>query len=447
MRTCLALALPAAVLLALLPPANAYWVTGYYPQYESSNMAVSAIDFATVTHVIHFCLEAQTNGTINSANNGLDPAACRTFVQTVHNAGRKALICVGGANSEPGFQGATTSNNLPAFVSALAAFMSANHYDGIDIDWEPLFATDIPQYTNFITALRAAVHGGLLTVAAPAYPPYGDPPNAIFAMFASLQGTLDQINIMTYDLSGPYSGWITWFNSPIYNGGYTFPSTGGPLPGIEGAVDNYVDNGVAPLKLALGLPFYGYVWTGVDQPRQAWSDSNVPGFSGLAYRTVITSYYQSNAYHWDDVAQAAYLSLTNAQSVADMFVSYDNATSCQTKVSYCRNRGLGGIMIWELSQDFFPDQIKGQQSPLLQALSNSLATPQILSANLIASNFIFSFSTLPLAQYHVLFATNLASEPWQTLTNYLEGSGSPVTVTGAVTALSPVRFYRVQTPP
>ena len=102
--------------------------------------------------------------------------------------------------------------------------------------------------------------------------------------------------------------------------------------------------------------------------------------------------------------------------------------------------GLGGIMIWELSQDFFPDQIKGQQSPLLQALSNSLATPQILSANLIASNFIFSFSTLPLAQYHVLFATNLASEPWQTLTNYLEGSGSPVTVTGAVTALYPSAF-------
>ena len=301
MRTCLALALPAAVLLALLPPANAYWVTGYYPQYESGNMAVSAIDFATVTHVIHFCLEAQTNGTINSANNGLDPAACRTFVQTVHNAGRKALICVGGANSEPGFQGATTSNNLPAFVSALAAFMSANHYDGIDIDWEPLFATDIPQYTNFITALRAAVHGGLLTVAAPAYPPYGDPPNAIFAMFASLQGTLDQINIMTYDLSGPYSGWITWFNSPIYNGGYTFPSTGGPLPGIEGAVDNYVDNGVAPsnsLSVCLFTVTFGPELINL---ARLGAIATSRGFSGLAYRTVITSYYQSNAYHWDEM--------------------------------------------------------------------------------------------------------------------------------------------------
>ncbi|MGO8701686.1 MAG: glycoside hydrolase family 18 protein [Limisphaerales bacterium] len=447
MRSFLVLAVPGALFLALLPPADAFWITGYYPQYESGVMAVSAIDFATVTHAIHFCLEAQANGMINSATNGLDPAACRTFVQTVHNAGRKALICVVGANSEAAFQGATTSNNLPAFISALVAFMSANNYDGLDIDWEPLSAADILQYTHFVTTLRAAVHGALLTVAAPAYPPYGDPPDAIFAMFASLQGVLDQINIMTYDLSGPYPGWITWFNSPIYDGGYTFPSTGGPLPSIDRAVDNYVDNGVDPLKLALGLPFYGYIWTGVVQPRQAWSDGNIPAVSTSAYRTIITSHYQSNAYHWDISAQAAYLSLTNAQSAHDMFVSYENPTSCQTKVSYSRNRGLGGIMIWELSQDFFPNQVQGQQSPLLQALSNSLATPQILSADMIASNFVFSFSTLPLAQYRVLYTTNLTGEPWQTLTNLILGTGVPAAVTDARRSLSSVRLYRVQTPP
>ena len=447
MRSCLVVAATVAVFLSLLSPANAFWITGYYPQYESSVMPVSAIDFATITHVIHFCLEAQANGTINGANNGLDPAACRAFVQTVHNAGRKALLCVGGAGSEPAFQGATTANHVPAFVSALAALMSSNNYDGLDIDWEPLAAADILQYTNFMTTLRAAIPGALLTAAAPAYPQYGDPPDAIFAVFASLQGTLDQINIMTYDLSGPYPGWITWFNSPIYDGGYTFPSTGGPLPSIDGAVDNYVNNGVKPLKLALGLPFYGYVWTGVLQPRQPWSESNTPTVSAAAYRAIITSYYQSNSYQWDIAAQAAYLSLSNASSADDMFVSYEDAASCQTKVSYSRNRGLGGIMIWELSQDFFPERGEGQQSPLLQSLRQSLATPQILSADMIASNFTFSFSTLPLAHYRVLYATNLFDMLWQTLTNNIPGTGAPAAVTDAVTAHSAARFYRVQTPP
>ena len=64
-------------------------------------------------------------------------------------------------------------------------------------------------------------------------------------MFAALQNKLDQINIMTYDLSGPYGGWVTWFNSPIYDGGYRFPSTGGLVPSVEGAVNNFLGSGVA----------------------------------------------------------------------------------------------------------------------------------------------------------------------------------------------------------
>ena len=64
-----------------------------------------------------------------------------------------------------------------------------------------------------------------------AAPAYAQP-----AMFASIQDQFDQINVMTYDLSGPYSGWVTWFNSPIQDGGYRFASTGGLVPSVDGAV-------------------------------------------------------------------------------------------------------------------------------------------------------------------------------------------------------------------
>ncbi len=148
------------------------WVTGYYPQYEQPQMPVGKIDFTTVTHVIHFCLEANANGSINSANNGLTRAACSNLVTAAHKAGRKALIGVGGAGSEEGFQGATTTAHLAGFVGSLVSFMSTNHYDGVDIDWEPLAGSDVKAYTNFVLALRAAINGAgpgnLLTVAAPA---------------------------------------------------------------------------------------------------------------------------------------------------------------------------------------------------------------------------------------------------------------------------------------
>ena len=93
---------------------------------------------------------------------------------------RKALVCVGGANSETGFQGATTSANLPTFIKNLTNFVSTYGYDGVDVDWEPLPASDANQYTNLVNGLRSALNGfsqhKLLTVAAAAYPVYGDPP-------------------------------------------------------------------------------------------------------------------------------------------------------------------------------------------------------------------------------------------------------------------------------
>src|SRR5205807_4635839 len=82
------------------------------------------------------------------------------------------------------------------------------------------------------------------------------------ALIASLQSQFDQINLMTYALSGPWPGWVTWFNSPIYDGGYRFPSTGGPVPSTDGMLASFLSAGVAASKLGIGIDFYGELWTG-----------------------------------------------------------------------------------------------------------------------------------------------------------------------------------------
>lgn len=66
---------------------------------------------------------------------------------------------------------------------------------------------------------------------------------------------------MTYDLSGPWPGWVTWHNSPLFHGGQTFPSTGAPLPSIDAMVDAFVAGGV-PVQ-AGGMRA---VLAGVDDP-------------------------------------------------------------------------------------------------------------------------------------------------------------------------------------
>jgi chitinase len=426
------------------------WVTGYFPGWEQDKpMAASNIDFTTITHVIQFSLTPVSDGSLDIGANDLSDAKCSNLVAVAHAAGAKAIICVGGAGTEDVFLQATMATNLPAFVSNLVSFVNLYGYDGLDIDWEPFLSTDTAQYTNLVNALRSAPGfpaSKLLTVAAPAYPSFDDSPTAEFTMLASVQSQFDQINVMTYDLSGPYPGWVTWFNSPIFDGGFVFPGTSELVPSVDAAVSHFTSAGIAPGKLGLGTPFYGYNWTGgpgVTKPRQSWPSTNVPTVTMPSYSTIISSFYQSNRYTWDTTAQAAYLSITNTPAARDMFISYDDPRACQCKVSYARNRGMGGLMIWELAQDYVP----AQPQPLVQAIKQSLTTPNVMGIQRNGTNVNISFTSLPLANYRILFNSNLAGNVWSTITTNVQGTGSVLQFTDPTPATQPQRFYRVQTPP
>ena len=430
------------------------WRVGYYPGWEQASMPASNIDFNTLTHVIHFSVGPNSNGTLDSSANSITTGNSADVVSRAHAAGKKVLICVGGSETESEFQGATSIANLPAFINNLTNFMASRGYDGVDIDWEPLPSAEAQQYTNLVTGLRSALNGfpqhKLLTAAVGAYPPYGDSLTAEYVMFAALQSQFDQINIMTYDLSGPYDGWVTWFNSPIYDGGYRFPSNGNLLPSVDGAVKNFLTNGVAPAKLGIGIAFYGYLWTGgsgtssvsITQPRQSWT--NAPTATAIRYSTIMTDYYQSNLYHWDTNAQSAYLSITNANPTNNTFISYDDQRTCQAKVSYARNHGLGGVMIWELAQD----HQSGQSSPLVQALKQALATPGLTSIQFSNQNINLSFPSLPLGSYRVQWTSDMTLNAWNTLvvTN-VSGPGGILQIADPDFSSQSKRFYRVKTPP
>jgi chitinase len=424
------------------------WCTAYYPGWEQGSMPASNIDFTVVTHVIHFSLVPTSNGSLNSSANGITSPNSADVVAKTHAAGRKVLISVGGGNSQTGFQGATSGANLSTFINNLTNFMASRGYDGIDLDWEQLDPSDSMQYTNFVNALRTAMNAitprPLLT-AAIASPPTLPP------VIASIQSQFDQINLMTYDLSGAYPGWVTWFNAPIYDGGYRFPSTSGLVPSADGMITSVVNAGVPASKLGIGIAFYGWIWSGgtgtstggASQPRQSWTTA--PSTSQTNFNAIMSTYYQPSQYHWDTSAQAAYLSIDNPGSANDKFISYDDQRTCQSKVSYARNRGLGGVMIWELAQDHHANQ----PDPLLQAVKQALATPGTVAIQLNVPDIYLSFTSAPLGFYNVQWTSNLNSAVWNTLvvTNVV-GTGGVMQVTDPGAVLNqPDRFYRVRTPP
>lgn len=432
-----------------------FWTTAYYPGWEQPYLPPSKIDFTAVTHIIHFSVVPNANGTLNGSANSLTFANSSDIVSCAHAAGVKILVCVGGSESQSAFQAATSLANLPIFISNITNFMATRGYDGVDLDWEPFPSSDARQYTNLVNGLRLALNGftapKLLTAATGAYPLYGDSPTAQYQMFASLQSQFDQINIMTYDLSGAYDGWVTWFNSPIFDGGYRFPSSGGLVPSVNVAVNNFLNSGVAPGKLGIGIAFYGYIWTGgrgtslssITQPRQSWT--NAPTVTASRFTDIMAVYYQSNLYHWDASAQAAYIGITNANPTNNIFISYDDPRTCQAKVSYARNRNLGGVMIWELAQDYTPNK----PAPLLQAVKQALATPGWTNLQKNGAGLNLTFTSIALGSYRVQWSSDLVLGVWNTLlTTNVSGAGGPLQITDSGVVTNQLqRFYRIQSPP
>jgi chitinase len=236
-----------------------------------------------------------------------------------------------------------------------------------------LDASDVGLYSNLVNDLRVALDNisprPLLTAAVGSQP----------ALFASLQSRFDQINLMTYSFSGPYSGWVTWFNSPIYDGGYRFPSTDQLVPSTDGVVSNFLAHGIAASKLGIGISFYGCAWSGGDGtstggaalPRQSWATA--PTVTAISYSTIMSNYYQPQLYFWDTNAQSAYVSIDQPGSANDKFISYDDQTACRAKVAYAHQKGLGGLIIWELGGGYRANLPAGQRDLLLQSVKQALA--------------------------------------------------------------------------
>ena len=338
------------------------WVSAYYAGWQQGYYPPSAIDFGAMTHILHFSVEPTSGGNISGAGNGIDATSASQLITPAHAAGVKVLITVGGAGDDDGFINNTTTANLPIFVSNLVTFAVNNGYDGIDVDWEDI--SNGTRFDSFVSALRAkmdAVKPGMLLTCA-----YQDGYEDIVA---KVQSSFNQINIMTYDMSGAWQGWVTWHNSPLYDGGNRFPSSGGLLPSADGFVNNAVAAGIPLAKLGTGTDFYGYRWDGVSAPLQGWTST--PNVTGNIAYSALKSSYSNNAILWDANAGAAYISIT---SPAQHFISLDAPITMQAKANFVKNKGIGGVIIWELGGGYQSSLPAGHRDSLLQAVKLAFMT-------------------------------------------------------------------------
>lgn len=212
--------------------------------------------------------------------------------------------------------------------------------------------------------VRAALPSAVLTMTAGSINK-SIAPTDLATLFAAAAPYVDRINVMTYGMSGAFSGWKSWHSSPLHwNHDSATPT------GIDDTVARYLDAGVPPAKLGVGSGFYGECYTSpVTAPDQALGGSTVIASDGvMSYRSIMTSFYTASARQWDSTAMVPYLTLDGSNASGCTYVSYEDATSIAAKAAWIKAHGLGGVIIWTLNEGYLPAAAAGAQNPLLDAM-------------------------------------------------------------------------------
>lgn len=296
------------------------------------------------------------------------------------------MISIGGWTLSGHFSDiALTEASRDRFAKSAVAFMERYGFDGVDIDWEfpgggglesnTSRPQDKQNYTLLLQQLRnqldarGAENGRkyYLSIASPA----GDDKIRNLEP-AGIANACDWINIMTYDFAG---GWEkkTGHQAPLFSPegrGAENPST---LWSIDGALGQFLEAGVEPGKLVIGVPFYGRGWSGVPSTNGGLGQLSTglpqgsfePGV--FDYKDIVAraAAQPDNYATYEDTATEA--TFIYAPSLGGLWISYDHPDIIQRKIDYVKTLGLGGVMFWELSGD-----TKDPSSSLLEVIYQGL---------------------------------------------------------------------------
>ena len=325
-------------------------------KYLNPPYGVDQIPFHKLTHIIHASVPWNSDGSLAVEDGFLEPK----LISRAHRNGVKVMLLTGGDFGA--IEG--SSQVFETVIANLQNFVTANGYDGIDIDWEfPQSTEDRQFFVTLMARLREALPSPQYTLSidvAPWNHPYYN--------LNKLKQSVDFFNLMVYDCAGPWTS-IGQLNSPIFWDGRD-PKPGECQPGgsDEQAAKLYLKN-VPAAQLNLGTPFYGYEYTNISQLFEACpNDPYTPdGFcddtlQALNYGPSIKALVNQQGWqrYYDPVALVPYLVQTNGTG----FITYDDEYSTYTRVYYADwILGLGGTFMWALDADY-----DGHSQDLLHAM-------------------------------------------------------------------------------
>jgi spore germination protein len=214
-----------------------------------------------------------------------------------------------------------TAASRDAHAAQIAQLAIQKAYDGIDIDYESVPTSQRANFTAFITSLSQKLHAANKQLSVTVYAKTSDKENWTgpgCQDWPALGKLADTIKVMAYDYS--------------WSGSEAGPIT--PLDWLD-RVTAYAETTIAPEKIIVGLPFYGFDWVGTSGQTVTYSSA-----TKLAQANGATIVRDANG-------EATFTYGGNHT------VYFQDAASYQTKVDLLRQKhaSIRGVAAWCAGQE------------------------------------------------------------------------------------------------
>jgi len=301
---------------------NPYWAGTTYLNYQ----------WNLLSHLCHFSYEVNaTTGNASSTHNWATDDA----VDSALANGVKVDLCVTLFSNHATFLGNSTAKQT--LITNLISLVQTRGANGVNIDFEGLPSTQSANFTSFMidlcTQMHAAIPGSQVSICL-----YSVDWSNVFDE-TSLNPYVDMFLIMGYDYY--YGGSATAGpNDPLYNFITSYNYT------LTKTITYYLNNGITPSKLILGLPYYGKQWATTDN--SVGSATTATGTSPFynVVRNNANGYYTNKL--WNATSFTPYYAFQNSGWYQCWI---DDAYSLGKRFDMVNQRGIGGIGIWALGYD------------------------------------------------------------------------------------------------
>lgn len=194
---------------------------------------------------------------------------------------------------------------------------------------------------------------------------------------ATMAETADYINIMAYDMHGPWEP-LTDNHAPLYNRSWDTDVTNN----VDFIVKYWQTKGLSASQINVGIPLYGKSWT---LNYTYTSDPHLPapglgpgvagpltGQSGfLGYNEICKFVKTAN---WSVVVDPEYRigPYASSSEIPMTWVGYDDPSMANVKSRYVLDKKLGGAMVWDISTDDFRNICGDGVNPIISSISRTL---------------------------------------------------------------------------